>query len=195
MHRCQRFLDKFRYAIVHAQPRPQTLYPARTRFFQVGDGIKRLLQRAIVTARRRLLTEPHERRAQQSLQLRILFGAHLLANLPQRILQSFTRRLTEEFRELAQADRRFLARLRVFVLHAGGVVQQNIASRIRFAAAHQIFHVLLNVARRYAPRFRRHQNRSFPGVRYRRPELAVEHVGVGFDHHPGRGHFFFARFQ
>src|SRR6204780_1568504 len=60
--RGETLLYELRNPIVDSDARAQTLAPTGTRFFQIGEGIERLLHGAIVSAGGRFLTEAHERR-------------------------------------------------------------------------------------------------------------------------------------
>ena len=184
--------DEFGNAIIHADARTQSLHPAGARAFQVGERIEGLLHGAIVTARGGFLAEADERGAEKRLQLGVFFRSHGQADLGDGVLQTLAGGFAVELGELSQADRGFLAGLGVGVADAGCVVQQDVSGGVRFAASHEFFDVLLNVARRNAPRFRRHQHGFLAGVRDGGPELAIENVGMRFHGHAGVRQFFFA---
>ena len=94
------------------------MHPAGARAFQIGERIKSLLHRAIVTARGGFLAEADESGAEKSLQLGVFFLSHGEADLGDGVLQALAGGLAIELGELAQTNRGFLASLGVGIANA-----------------------------------------------------------------------------
>src|SRR5581483_375643 len=160
----QRFLDKFRNALLNAHLRSESPGNTRTLGFDAGDEVQRLLHRGEAALGSGFLAEPDECGADQALNLLILLDAEAQAKVAHGFAKELGIGLGIQLGQFGEANRGLLARVNFLAFGASGVILKNADGFGALAAF------------------------GDSG-----PELAIENFAMRFHKHPGFGHLVFVR--